>query len=592
MIDPVESLAFSLQANPRVYALLLGSGVSRAARIPTGWEIVNHLLARLAASTSATPDTDLEQWYIQTHGSPPDYSRLLNDLAKTPAERQGLLRPYFEPSAQERTEGLKLPTDAHKAIARLVGNGFIKVIVSTNFDRLMESALEDQSIIPTVMSTPDQVEGSPALDHLDCCLFKVHGDYIDTRIRNTPSELDDYPEPLKQLLHRIFDDYGLIVCGWSAAWDTALRDALCRVQSRRYTTYWATHGSPSEEATQLIRHRGAQVISIDAADTFFCSLEQKVDSIQALSTRHPLSTAAAVETLKRYLPREEHAIQLYDHIDSTVAELVRATSGTGFEIDAPQPKTPTITDRLHRYESASETLLSMAAVGGLWATAANCIGWERAAERLATMPRQLGQASLVWSHLRAYPGVMFLYALGLGAIEADNLSILTRIFRKPVTDLSRGEPESSSVLRVLIKHRDEADDLVKNQIEGLENNRAPMSSRLQYALREPLNPTMSDETKYVMTFDTFEIMAALAFAQISRADPYYGGWFPLGLYLWRSDNRRRIISRIEESINVNLDASPFVTSGLFGDTAKECLQMISDFGEYVGRVAPSMGVFR
>ena len=187
---------------------------------------------------------------------------------------------------------------------------------------------------------------------------------------------------------------------------------------------------------------------------------------------------------------------------------------------------------------------------------------------------------------------MFLYALGLGAIEADNLSILTRIFRKPVTDLSRGEPESSSVLRVLIKHRDEADDLVKNQIEGLENNRAPMSSRLQYALLEPLNPTISDETKYVMAFDTFEIMAALAFAQISRADPNYGGWFPLGLYLWRSDNRRRIISTIEESINVNLDASPFVTSGLFGDTAKECLQMISDFGEYVGRVAPSMGVFR
>ncbi len=39
MIDPVHSLAFSIQANPGVYAVLVGSGVSRAAKVPTGWEI-------------------------------------------------------------------------------------------------------------------------------------------------------------------------------------------------------------------------------------------------------------------------------------------------------------------------------------------------------------------------------------------------------------------------------------------------------------------------------------------------------------------------------------------------------------------------
>ena len=35
-IDPVHSLAFSIQANHGVHAVLLGSGVSRAAKIPTG----------------------------------------------------------------------------------------------------------------------------------------------------------------------------------------------------------------------------------------------------------------------------------------------------------------------------------------------------------------------------------------------------------------------------------------------------------------------------------------------------------------------------------------------------------------------------
>ena len=40
------------------------------------------------------------------------------------------------------------------------------------------------------------------------------------------------------------------------------------------------------------------------------------------------------------------------------------------------------------------------------------------------------------------------------------------------------------------------------------------------------------------------------------------------------------------------DASPFVTSGLFGNTAEECLQMISYFKDYVAEVAPKMGVYR
>ncbi len=40
MIEPIVSLAFSLHANKGVYALLLGSGVSRSAGIPTGWEVV------------------------------------------------------------------------------------------------------------------------------------------------------------------------------------------------------------------------------------------------------------------------------------------------------------------------------------------------------------------------------------------------------------------------------------------------------------------------------------------------------------------------------------------------------------------------
>ena len=228
MIDPTDSLAFSIQAYRGVYALLIGSGVSKAAQIPTGWDITRDLIRKLAAASGESAEPDPEMWYREKYAEDPDYSKLINELAKTQTERQQLLRPYFEPSEQEREENAKQPTAAHKAIARLVAQGFVKVIITTNFDRLLEKALEEVGVEPVVLSSEDQVKGMVPLVHTQHCLIKLHGDYLDTRIRNTPSELGKYSDEFNQLLDRIFDEFGLVVCGWSADWDVALRNALLR----------------------------------------------------------------------------------------------------------------------------------------------------------------------------------------------------------------------------------------------------------------------------------------------------------------------------------------------------------------------------
>ena len=83
MIDPVDSLAFSIQSNRGVYALLLGSGVSRAAEIPTGWEITLDLIRKLAAASSHSADPNPAAWYREQYGEAPEYSKLLDELVKT-----------------------------------------------------------------------------------------------------------------------------------------------------------------------------------------------------------------------------------------------------------------------------------------------------------------------------------------------------------------------------------------------------------------------------------------------------------------------------------------------------------------------------
>ena len=114
MIDPILSLAFSMESNKGVYALLLGSGVSRAAGIPTGYEVTLDLIRKVARLMRKDPEPDPEAWYVATIGQPLEYDSLLASVAHSAAERGQLLRSYFEPTAEDRRLGRKVPTDGHK----------------------------------------------------------------------------------------------------------------------------------------------------------------------------------------------------------------------------------------------------------------------------------------------------------------------------------------------------------------------------------------------------------------------------------------------------------------------------------------------
>jgi hypothetical protein len=312
MLDPLLSLAFSIHSHKGVYAVLLGSGVSRSAGIPTGWDIVQDLSRQLALMQSEEPGEDDASWYTRKYGKEPGYSDLLAGLGVTPAERRSLLGRYFEPTAVEREQGLKTPTKAHRAVARLVAQGYIRVILTTNFDRLIERALADEGIEPLVVATADAVSGATPLVHARAVVVKLHGDYLDDRILNTEVELHSYDARLNSYLDRVLDEFGLVICGWSGEWDSALRAAFERCPSRRYNTFWATRTIPAGRAQDLISLRGATIITIRDADSFFITVAEKVSSLEDSALVHPLATKIATATLKRYLAEPKHCIRAHD----------------------------------------------------------------------------------------------------------------------------------------------------------------------------------------------------------------------------------------------------------------------------------------
>lgn len=71
-LSPLAMLATSMQAQPGVYALLLGSGVSTGAGVPTGWGVVTELVRRVAAvedpASIEDAASDPEKWWHDHHG--------------------------------------------------------------------------------------------------------------------------------------------------------------------------------------------------------------------------------------------------------------------------------------------------------------------------------------------------------------------------------------------------------------------------------------------------------------------------------------------------------------------------------------------
>lgn len=158
----------SVHASPGVYALLLGAGMSRDAGVPTGWEIVSDLVRRAAVARGADEESavaDPEAWWARHgDGGPLGCSGLLEALGGTATARHGLLRGYFEPDEVERQDGRKQPGAAHHAAARLVAGGWVRVVPTTDFDRLTERALEAAGVQPQVVHSPDTLRGmTPSL---------------------------------------------------------------------------------------------------------------------------------------------------------------------------------------------------------------------------------------------------------------------------------------------------------------------------------------------------------------------------------------------------------------------------------------------
>jgi hypothetical protein len=428
--DAIISLAFAVHNNPGAYAVLLGAGVSIPSGTPGAWDVVRGLITKAATvSAGGTEPDDPEAWYETSRGKKPTYQRVLEEFAPTPEERQRLLRPHFDPQAN----GGRRPTAAHKAIAKLVKARRVQVILTLNFDKLMEDALNEEGVHPTVIETPSKLGASLSPLHtLDCVVVHLHGDYLSPlAMLNTDNELENYHTDLQEFLRNILTNYGLIVAGWSAVYDPALKSLIEQHYPGRYTPTWIEPFNLSAQATDLVTQIKATRIESNA-DEALGFLEDAVVSMATKRSRHPLTVSVAVATAKRELSKEPVSIHLHDTLHR---ELNLITT-------LPETTVP---------EDPNEAVAALAAMGGTRNMAQRTAEAAKSATALAACLGYWGHSdqyvkllfdaiSRLSTPLSAHPlpeiggmsrvaGQSVFYAAGVAAVAAERWELLLRLLQ-------------------------------------------------------------------------------------------------------------------------------------------------------------------
>lgn len=563
MLDPMTTLAFSVYSSRGTYALLLGSGISRSSGVPTGWDIVQDLIRKIAAVEGKDCDDDPAAWYLEVYGKEPGYTELLEESAKTSTARMQLLRDYFEPTEGERERGQKLPTPAHHAIAKLVADGYFRVVVTTNFDRLLELALVEAGVVPSVISTTDGILGAVPLSQARCTIIKVHGDYLDTRLRNTPDEVGRYDEAMNRLLDQVFDEYGLIVCGWSADWDVALRSAIERCPNRRFTTFWSAFRDVTGTARQLCERRGAQLIKGMGADEFFRALSDKVTALAEITAQHPLTARMAVATLKRYMAEEKHTIRLHDMV-------MQEANNTAIALFSNVTDENRSTELKH-YESKVETLIQLLITGGYWGKPEHRKLWLRCFYNLVT-PRSGPSPGLVVS-LDFYPAYLALYAYGMAAIAGGRQGNLAYVLARAKTRMHTNDEIALPHRLVMELRGGYLDKAASSSDSSLARSSVPCSRYFMTRLREPFREWLPEDDRYTYVFYTFEYIFALVVADIyerygRESFGALGGW-----YMSQID----LPDRIQDEIDKLKDKWTYLRAGLFGGSLERLQQAKTAF---------------
>lgn len=234
---------------------LLGAGASYRAGVPMAadavrWITERHYSRNVRGGSLQSPRrSEVEMWLRKEHADWFDFDPAnLADNFPEAVDRLLIPAEFRREALHDLVQPRNGINDGYKHLARLMQRGLGRTVLTTNFDRLVHSALKAMEPHVRHVVEVNQVPGD--FDQFSLMrkfqVVYLHGSVEHYRDRNTRRETADLDRELARLIEPLLRDWPLIVIGYRGAEPSIMGSLLGSVASGRTAfrngLYWCSRG--------------------------------------------------------------------------------------------------------------------------------------------------------------------------------------------------------------------------------------------------------------------------------------------------------------------------------------------------------------
>lgn len=277
--------------------------------------------------------------------------------------------------------------------------------------------------------------------------------------------------------------------------------------------------------------------------------------------------ALIVDPLKR--------IELDELINTQIRTAANALSlehfpTTGIEVNSEQ-----FVKRVTAYEAIIRNLQQLAILLARWGDSEHLLLLEKILLRLAEIDKG-ASGTVVWLRLSWYPLMPVMYTAGISSLSARRYEALRTILATPVPtgQIMPGEGDKPIVLSVMTAMTETVDAF--KLLPGREREFVPRSEHLFTTLRPMLDEALLLGGSYDSLFDRFEMLLALAFADV-RDPTGEHAWGPPGRFSWKNRRSDSPITRLIAEAREYGSNWPLLRVGFFGGQSERFLKIANAY---------------
>lgn len=261
--------------HPRKFCFVLGAGASKTSGIKTGEELVEIWERELAERNSQ----DHEEWKHQLGITEENRGNFYSDYyqRRFPRDNGGRYRDGY--NYLEQLMDKARPSGGYVHLALIMANTTNNVVVTTNFDHLVEDSLVQYTQKMPMVIGHEKLAPYATEEIARPTVVKIHRDLLLNPI-NKPDELNKLRKEWVKVLENLFSHYHPVFIGYAGN-DNSVMDFLCnnvgKFNSNQWAfPYWLIYGDQQPEGKvkqflessngYLIYHRGFDQVMVQLSN--------------------------------------------------------------------------------------------------------------------------------------------------------------------------------------------------------------------------------------------------------------------------------------------------------------------------------------